>query len=68
MPGGRARRRVVEDKGERGLPDPKAILFLIGTDGLQDREACGAVRVQQPEPDLTCGCGESVQRQRLAVR
>ena len=44
---------VVEDKGVRVLIDPKAVLFLLGTaDGLQDRQAVRAVRLQQSEPDL----------------
>ncbi len=44
---------VVEDKGVRVLIDPKAVLFLLGhRDGLQERQAVGAVRLQQSEPDL----------------
>ncbi len=52
---------VVEDKGVKILVDPKAVLFLLGTegravpaghrDGLQGRQDVGAVHLQQPEPD-----------------
>ena len=43
---------VVEDKGVKIFIDPKAILFLIGTEmDFVQREAGRAVRVQQSEPD-----------------
>ena len=43
---------VVEDKGVKIFIDPKAILFLIGTemDFVRDKLA-RALRLQQPEPD-----------------
>ncbi len=43
---------VVEDKGVKIFIDPKAILFLIGTEmDFVQREARRPLRVQQPEPD-----------------
>ena len=43
---------IIEEKGAIVLIDPAAIMYLIGTrDGLQDRQALVAVRVQQPEPE-----------------
>ncbi len=43
---------VVEDKGVKVFIDPKAIMFLIGTEmDFVTREAGVAVRVQQSEPD-----------------
>ncbi len=43
---------VVEDQGVTILIDPKAVLFLIGTDDrLRDHQAVVEVRVQQPERD-----------------
>ena len=43
---------VVEDKGVKIFIEPKAILFLIGTEmDFVTREARRALRVQQPEPD-----------------
>ena len=44
---------VVEDKGVRVLIDPKAVLFLLGTQmDYKTRQAVRAVRLQQPEPDV----------------
>ena len=44
---------VVEDKGVRVLIDPKAVLFLIGTEmDYKTEKLVRAVRVQQSEPDL----------------
>ena len=43
---------VVEDKGVKIFIDPKAILFLIGTEmDFVQRKAGRALRVQQSEPD-----------------
>ena len=53
---------VVEDKGVRVLIDPKAILFLIGTEMDFVREKLGARFVfNNPNQTAACGCGESVQ-------
>ena len=51
---------VVEDKGVRVLIDPKAILFLIGTemDFVDDKLQSGFV-FKNPNEKARCGCGES---------
>ncbi len=53
---------VVEDKGVRILIDPKAILFLIGTemDFVRDKLQARFV-FNNPNQTGACGCGESVQ-------
>lgn len=52
---------VVEDKGVRILIDPKAILFLIGTemDFIRDKLQARFV-FNNPNQTSECGCGESV--------
>tara|TARA_R110002073_G_scaffold91169_1_gene214720 strand:+ start:6049 stop:6465 length:417 start_codon:yes stop_codon:yes gene_type:complete len=51
---------IVEDKGVRILIDPKAILFLIGTemDWEQDTFTSG-FKFKNPNAVDACGCGES---------
>jgi iron-sulfur cluster assembly protein len=53
---------VVEDKGVRILVDPKAVLFLLGTemDFKVDKLASQFV-FNNPNQTSACGCGESVQ-------
>ena len=53
---------VVEDKGVRILIDPKAVLFLLGTemDYKVDKLAAQFV-FNNPNQTAACGCGESVQ-------
>lgn len=52
---------VVEDKGVRIFIDPKAILFLIGTEMDFVTEKLGARFVfNNPNQTASCGCGESV--------
>src|SRR5882724_3557909 len=53
---------VVEDKGVKILVDPKAILFLLGTemDFKVDKMAAQFV-FNNPNQTGACGCGESVQ-------
>ncbi len=53
---------VVEDKGVRILIDPKAVLFLLGTemDYKIDKMAAQFV-FNNPNQTSACGCGESVQ-------
>ncbi|MBR1220344.1 iron-sulfur cluster assembly accessory protein [Bradyrhizobium sp. U87765 SZCCT0131] len=53
---------VVEDKGVKILVDPKAVLFLLGTemDFKVDRMAAQFV-FNNPNQTGACGCGESVQ-------
>ncbi|PCJ71154.1 MAG: Fe-S cluster assembly scaffold SufA [Rhodobiaceae bacterium] len=51
---------VIEDKGVRILIDPKAILFLIGTemDWEQEKFSSG-FKFNNPNAVDACGCGES---------
>jgi iron-sulfur cluster assembly protein len=52
---------VVEDKGVRVLIDPKAILFLIGTEMDYKTDKLAAQFVfNNPNQTSACGCGESV--------
>ena len=52
---------VVEDKGVRILVDPKAVMFLVGTEMDYKREKLGARFVfTNPNQTEACGCGESV--------
>ncbi|THD43226.1 MAG: iron-sulfur cluster assembly accessory protein [Bradyrhizobium sp.] len=52
---------VVEDKGVKLLVDPKALLFLLGTqmDFRADKLSAGFVFLN-PNETSACGCGESV--------
>jgi iron-sulfur cluster assembly protein len=52
---------VVEDKGVKLLIDPKAVLFLLGTemDYKIDKLSSGFV-FNNPNQTSACGCGESV--------
>jgi iron-sulfur cluster assembly protein len=52
---------VVEDKGVKVLIDPKAVLFLLGTqmDYLTDKLSAQFV-FNNPNQTSACGCGESV--------
>ena len=51
---------VVEDKGVRVLVDPKAIMFLLGTemDYVEETLQSGFV-FRNPNEKGRCGCGES---------
>lgn len=52
---------VVEDKGVKVFIDPKAIMFLIGTEMDFVTEKFGARFVfNNPNQTAACGCGESV--------
>ena len=52
---------LVEDKGVRVLIDPKAILFLIGTEMDYKTDKLSAQFVfNNPNQTSACGCGESV--------
>jgi iron-sulfur cluster assembly protein len=55
------RDEVVEDKGVKLLIDPKAVLFLLGTemDFKVDKLSAGFV-FNNPNQTSACGCGESV--------
>ena len=53
---------VVEDKGVRVFIDPKAILFLLGTEMDYKTDKLSAQFVfNNPNQTSACGCGESVQ-------
>ncbi|MDX2102745.1 MAG: iron-sulfur cluster assembly accessory protein [Alphaproteobacteria bacterium] len=51
---------VIEDKGVRVLVDPKAVMFIIGTemDYVEERMQSGFV-FRNPNEKGRCGCGES---------
>ncbi|MDB5544628.1 MAG: Fe-S cluster assembly scaffold SufA [Hyphomicrobiales bacterium] len=52
---------VVEDKGVRVLIDPKAILFLLGTQmDFQTTKLSSGFVFNNPNQTSACGCGESV--------
>ena len=52
---------VIEDKGVRIFVDPKAIMFLIGTEMDYRRDKLAARFVfNNPNQTEACGCGESV--------
>src|SRR6266581_9601411 len=53
---------VVEDKGVRLLIDPKAVLFLLGTEMDYKIDKLSAQFVfNNPNQTSACGCGESVE-------
>ena len=53
---------VVENKGVKILIDPKAVLFLLGTEMDYKSEKLSAQFVfNNPNQTGACGCGESVQ-------
>jgi iron-sulfur cluster assembly protein len=53
---------VIEDKGVRILVDPKAVLFLLGTEMDYKVDKLSAQFVfNNPNQTSACGCGESVQ-------
>jgi iron-sulfur cluster assembly protein len=52
---------VIEDKGLRILIDPKAVLFLLGTEMDYKVEKLSAQFIfNNPNQTAACGCGESV--------
>src|SRR5665213_2094944 len=52
---------MIEDKGVRILVDPKAVMFLIGTELDYRRDKLAARFVfSNPNQTEACGCGESV--------
>lgn len=53
---------VIEDKGVKLFIDPKAVLFLLGTEMDYKTEKLSAQFVfNNPNQTSACGCGESVQ-------
>jgi iron-sulfur cluster assembly protein len=52
---------IVEDKGVTVLIDPKAILFLLGTEmDFQSSKLSSGFVFNNPNQTSACGCGESV--------
>jgi iron-sulfur cluster assembly protein len=52
---------IVEDKGVTVLVDPKAILFLLGTEmDYQTTKLSSGFVFNNPNQTSACGCGESV--------
>ena len=53
---------VVEDKGIKLLIDPKAVLFLLGTEmDFKTEKLSAQFTFNNPNQTSACGCGESVQ-------
>ena len=53
---------IIEDKGVKLLIDPKAVLFLLGTEMDYKTEKLSAQFVfNNPNQTSACGCGEFVQ-------
>ena len=53
---------VIEEKGVRILVDPKAVLFLLGTEMDYKIDKLSAqFTFNNPNKTAACGCGESVQ-------
>jgi iron-sulfur cluster assembly protein len=53
---------VVEDKGVKLLIDPKAVLFLLGTEmDFRTEKLSSQFVFNNPNQTSACGCGESVQ-------
>ena len=52
---------VIEDKGVTVLIDPKAVLFLLGTEmDYQTSKLSSGFVFNNPNQTSACGCGESV--------
>ena len=52
---------VVEEKGVKLLIDPKAVLFLFGTQmDFQESKLSNGFVFNNPNQTAACGCGESV--------
>src|SRR3569833_1230795 len=53
---------VIEDKGVKILVDPKAVLFLLGTEmDFKTEKLSSQFVFNNPNQTSACGCGESVQ-------
>ena len=53
---------IVEDKGVKVLVDPKAVLFLLGTEmDFKVDKLSSTFVFNNPNQTSACGCGESVQ-------
>jgi iron-sulfur cluster assembly protein len=52
---------IVEDRGVKVLIDPKAVLFLLGTEmDFQTSKLSSQFVFKNPNQTSACGCGESV--------
>ncbi|KAB2848227.1 MAG: iron-sulfur cluster assembly accessory protein, partial [Hyphomicrobiaceae bacterium] len=52
---------VIEDKGVRILVDPKAVLFLLGSEmDYKAEKLKSGFTFKNPNQTSACGCGESV--------
>jgi len=59
---------VVEDKGVKILVDPKAVLFLLGTEmDFKVNKMAAQFVFNNPNQTGACGCGESVQLTRAKL-
>src|ERR1700683_4130941 len=59
---------VIEERGVRILVDPKAVLFLLGTEMDYKIDKLSAQFVfNNPHQTAACGCGESVQIEPVRV-
>jgi iron-sulfur cluster assembly protein len=55
------RDELVEDKGVRIVIDPKAVLFLLGTEmDFETTKLSSGFVFRNPNQTSACGCGESV--------
>jgi iron-sulfur cluster assembly protein len=55
------RDEVIEDKGVRLVIDPKAVLFLLGTEmDFETTKLSSGFVFRNPNQTSACGCGESV--------
>ena len=53
---------IVEDKGVKILIDPKAVMFLLGTEmDFRTEKLSSQFVFNNPNQTSACGCGESVQ-------
>jgi len=51
---------IIEDKGVRVLVDPKAIMYLLGTEmDYKKEELMSTIIIKHPNATERCGCGES---------
>ena len=56
----RPNEEVIEDKGVKGLIDPKAVIYLLGTEMDYKKEKFASQFVfNNPNETERCGCGES---------
>ena len=59
---------VVEDKGVTVYVDPKAVLFLLGTEmGYEVTKFRSGFTFNNPNQSSACGCGESVSLTPVAI-